>query len=429
MEYVLIVVLIAMLTGCWLLLQRRNTELRVLQNRQPDADWKAEHARLLTRLELEQTMMDSLDDPLLLLDNERHVIRANRSAFDLLGAKLLNQDITILLRDKLLRDAIDSVLKGGEPDEIEYTWNGPVVRTYEVSVTPFRRFWDGPFGSRRDQADESHIDDSDWPAVMLLMTEITTIKRAEESRIDFIANISHELRTPLASLLGFIETIRGPAKDDGEAIDRFLGIMQDQAMRMSRLVSDLLSLSRVELQEHQMPTVRVNLIRLLGNLWASMELRAAEKGINISVEAPRELPEIYGDVDQLIQAFTNLVENAIKYGPENSDIIITAGVQHDGASPGGEAREVVAIAVADQGEGIPKESLEKLTERFYRADAAKARRIPGTGLGLAIVKHIVNRHRGRMTITSEPGRGTTFTVVLPVAEEEEALTFTPQSQE
>ncbi|HRJ12472.1 MAG TPA: ATP-binding protein, partial [Alphaproteobacteria bacterium] len=159
-------------------------------------------------------------------------------------------------------------------------------------------------------------------------------------------------------------------------------------------------------------------IKLLGNLWAAMELRAAEKGITINVEAPRELPEINGDWDQLIQALTNLVENAVKYGQENSEITITAGVQHDGVNADGKAREVVVISVADQGEGIPKEHLEKLTERFYRADTAKARRIPGTGLGLAIVKHIVNRHRGRLGITSELGRGTTFTVYLPVASDD-----------
>ena len=421
MALALAIALVAVTVLWW----RQMRQLQHMHDAQVNAEynWKIEHARLLTRLELEQTMMDSLEDPLLLLDNQRHVIRANRCAFDLLGAKLLQQDIAVLLRDKSLRDAIDIVLRGEPTEEIEYVWNGPVVRTYEISVTPFRRFCDGPFGSKREYTDntEEMVADPDWPSVMVLMTEITTIKRAEETRIDFIANISHELRTPLASLLGFIETIRGAAKDDKEATDRFLGIMQDQAQRMSRLVSDLLSLSRVEVQEHQLPIERVNLIWLLGNLWATMELRAAEKGININMEAPRELPEIYGDRDQLIQAFTNLVENAIKYGPENSDITINASVQHDGVGPNGKAHEVVAISVADQGEGIPKENLEKLTGRFYRTESAKARRIPGTGLGLAIVKHIVNRHRGRLNITSEPGRGTTFTVLLPVAEEDDAL--------
>lgn len=371
--------------------------------------------RLLTRLEIEQTIMDSLPDPLILLSKDQRIIRANRSAFDLLGAKLLNQGVATLLKDKALLDAIQDIQNGETSRVIEFIWNGPVVRTYMTEVTPFRRFWDGPFGN---QVNASHPPDEDWPAIMIIMNDVTAIKKSEDARIDFIANISHELRTPLASLIGFIETIRGPAKDDRESTDRFLGIMHDQAQRMARLVSDLLSLSRVEVEEHRAPIERVNLIKLLGNLWAAMELRAAEKGISINVEAPRELPEVYGDWDQLIQALTNLVENAIKYGPENSEILITAGAQVDGANAEGKAREVVAISVADQGEGIPKEHLEKLTERFYRAEAAKARRIPGTGLGLAIVKHIVNRHRGRLGINSEPGRGTTFTVYLPVAGDE-----------
>lgn len=381
-----------------------------------DAQYQAEQLRLLTRLEIEQTMMDSLPDPLLLIDSERRITRANRAAFDLLGAKLLNQDLAGLLRDKNFREAVDTVLNGGAPQEIEFVWHGPAVKTYRITAAPFRRFWDGPFHTSPNRAEGEADLSNEWPVVMVLMTDITTVKIAEATRIDFIANVSHELRTPLAAVLGFIETIRGPAKNDADKRDQFLGIMQDHAQRMSRLVSDLLSLSRVEEQEHKPPTERVDMIRVLGNLWALMELRAAEKGINIQMLSPRELPEIYGDWDQLIQAFTNLVENAIKYGPENSEILITAEVQSDGVSASGKAREVVAVSVADQGEGIPKDNLEKLTERFYRADAAKARRIPGTGLGLAIVKHIVNRHRGRLNIASEPGRGTTFTVQLPVAE-------------
>lgn len=409
------IVLLLAVSGWVILRQNRELqELRTAGNSTADHLQGAQQ-RLLTRLEIEQTIMDSLHDPLILLSKDLRIIRANRSAFDLMGAKLLNQPVETLLKDKALMDAIAEV-QGGELERIiEFTWHGPVIHTYMTNVTPFRRFWDGPFGN---QTQDDYSDNSEWPAVMILMNDITVIKRSEETRIDFIANISHELRTPLASLIGFIETIRGPARSDAEAIDRFLGIMHDQAQRMARLVSDLLSLSRVEVEEHRAPVERVNLIKLLGNLWAAMELRAAEKGISINVEAPRELPEIQGDWDQLIQALTNLVENAIKYGQENSEIIITASVQHDGIHANGKPREVIAISVADQGEGIPKEHLEKLTERFYRVDSAKARRIPGTGLGLAIVKHIVNRHRGRLGITSELGRGTTFTVYLPVATDE-----------
>lgn len=408
----MIIVVLLAVSG-WIIL-RQSRELEALRATSTDTSGHLLGAqqRLVTRLEIEQTIMDSLPDPLLLLSKDLRIIRANRSAFDLLGAKLLNQDANGLFKDKALQDAITAVQEGEDSRTIEFTWNGPVVRSFMVDVTPFRRFWDSPF--IQDNPEE----DSEWPAVMVLMHDVTVIKRSEETRIDFIANISHELRTPLASLIGFIETIRGPAKDDRESTDRFLGIMHDQAQRMARLVSDLLSLSRVEVEEHRAPIERVNLIKLLGNLWAAMELRAAEKGISINVEAPRELPEVYGDWDQLIQALTNLVENAIKYGQENSEITITAGVQNDGVNANGKAREVIAINVADQGDGIPKEHLEKLTERFYRVDSAKARRIPGTGLGLAIVKHIVNRHRGRLGITSELGRGTTFTVYLPVATDE-----------
>lgn len=397
---------------------RYGLELRAIsrmRDRQ-ETECRNERLRLLARLDLEQTIMDSIEDPLLLLDKARHVIRANRGAFDLFGANLINQDVADLLRDKAIRTAVDDTLNGAPPRELEYVWNGAVTRNYEVTITPFRKFWEASEAEVTPHEHTAHMKEIDWPAAMVLMTEITSIKRIEETRIDFIANISHELRTPLATLLGFIETIRGPARHDTESVDRFLEIMLDQAQRMSRLVSDLLSLSQAELQEHEAPTDRVNLVKLLGNLWAALELRAAEKGITLHVSTPRELPEIYGDWDQLFRAFTNLVENAIKYGPENSDITITAAVQPDGMTAEGTPREVIAVAVADQGEGISRETIEKLTDRFYRSADAKARRIPGTGLGLAIVKHIVGRHRGRLVIASEMGRGTTFTALLPVAD-------------
>jgi two-component system phosphate regulon sensor histidine kinase PhoR len=389
--------------------------LKKLYDKQETA-CRNERLRLLARLDLEQTIMDSIEGPLLLLDKERRVTRANRGAFNLFGESLINQDAAELLPTPAIRVAVDNALQGAPPCEVEYVLNGDLVRNYEVAITPFRKFWEATEEEAKPHAHTAHMQEIDWPSAMILMTEITAIKRIEEMRIDFIANISHELRTPLATLMGFIETIRGPARNDVEAVDRFLIIMQDQVQRMSRLVSDLLTLSRAELQEYEAPTDRINLIKLLGNLWASLELRAAEKGISIMVKSPRELPEIFGDWDQLIQAFTNLVENAIKYGPESSEITITAAVQQDGAWPDGRPREVVAVSVADQGEGMTRETVERLTERFFRSAEAKARRIPGTGLGLAIVKHIIIRHRGHLNIQSDIGRGTTFTALLPVAE-------------
>jgi two-component system, OmpR family, phosphate regulon sensor histidine kinase PhoR len=229
-------------------------------------------------------------------------------------------------------------------------------------------------------------------------------------RADFIANASHELRTPLTTLTGFIETLRGPAREDAEARERFLAIMQQQAARMTRLVEDLLALSRIELNEHLMPQGRVALGPLLRHLGDTLELRAGERGMRILLDVPPDLPEVLGDRDELAQLFQNLLDNAIKYGRAKSEITVAATETrraHDvGPSP------FIAIAVRDHGEGIAREHLPRLTERFYRIDTARSREMGGTGLGLAIVKHILNRHRGFLEIDSTLGTGSVFTVYL-----------------
>ena len=232
-------------------------------------------------------------------------------------------------------------------------------------------------------------------------------------RVDFVANASHELRTPLSSLLGFIETLQGVARGDVAASDRFLRIMHEEAERMVRLIDDLLSLSRIELDRHVQPTGHVALSPVMESVRKSMEQHAAKRGITLVAELPDDLPTLRADPDQVIQVFQNLINNAVKYGREASAIRITARRIDripDSGLPG------VAITVADQGDGIAPEHLPRLTERFYRVDAARSRRLGGTGLGLAIVKHIVNRHRGSLTIDSIQGEGTQVTVALPVAQ-------------
>jgi two-component system phosphate regulon sensor histidine kinase PhoR len=232
-------------------------------------------------------------------------------------------------------------------------------------------------------------------------------------RADFIANASHELRTPLTTLTGFIETLRGPARDDAEARERFLAIMHQQAARMTRLVEDLLSLSRIELNEHVMPQGLVALDSLLRHLADALELRAAERGMRIRLDLPPALPEVLGDRDELAQVFQNLVDNGIKYGRAGSDITVTAatGVRPSYSSDAG-GNPFVSVAVRDCGEGIAREHLPRLTERFYRVDTARSREMGGTGLGLAIVKHILNHHRGFLEIESTLGAGSAFTVFL-----------------
>jgi two-component system phosphate regulon sensor histidine kinase PhoR len=244
------------------------------------------------------------------------------------------------------------------------------------------------------------------------LRDIAAARRSDRMRADFVANASHELRTPLASLLGFVETLRGPARDDEAARDRFLAIMHEQATRMARLIDDLLSLSRIEMNEHVPPTGRVELGEALRRVAETLQQKAAARGMRIEVAVPAGLPPAIGDADELAQLFQNLVDNAIKYGRPETPVRVAAR-RADRPLPGAEA--AVAVSVADEGEGIAREHLPRLTERFYRVDTARSRAAGGTGLGLAIVKHIVGRHRGALEIASERGRGSTFTVRLPAA--------------
>jgi two-component system phosphate regulon sensor histidine kinase PhoR len=256
---------------------------------------------------------------------------------------------------------------------------------------------------------------------MLTLHDLTDLKRIERMRADFVANASHELRTPLAAVAGFIETLRGPARDDEEARDRFLAIMAEQAQRMSRLIADLLSLSRIELNEHTPPSERVDLGRLLITAAEVLRPLAQGRGMEIVLTIAPDLAAIVGQPDELAQLFQNLLDNALKYGREGTAVEVVAG----GIGPADlplsagsalKAGPAVRVSVRDQGDGIAREHLPRLTERFYRADAARSRRMGGTGLGLAIVKHIVNRHRGLLTIDSVVGQGSTFTVWLPAVE-------------
>jgi two-component system phosphate regulon sensor histidine kinase PhoR len=213
-------------------------------------------------------------------------------------------------------------------------------------------------------------------------------------------------------LIGFIETLRGPACDDAEARERFLAIMHGQASRMARLVEDLMSLSRIELNEHVMPRDRVALSPLLRQIAETLELRAGERDICIRLAVPPDLPDVLGDRDELAQVFQNLIDNAIKYGRSGSEIMLQAETASRPTRGSSSENAMVCVAVCDQGEGIPHEHLPRLTERFYRVDTARSREMGGTGLGLAIVKHILNHHRGFLEVESTPGVGSVFTVFL-----------------
>jgi two-component system phosphate regulon sensor histidine kinase PhoR len=228
-------------------------------------------------------------------------------------------------------------------------------------------------------------------------------------RADFVANASHELRTPLAALSGFIDTLRGHARDDEEAREKFLGIMSVEAARMRRLIDDLLSLTRIEMNEHVPPHNRIQLDNVVRETAAALSPLARQDRITVEISTPANLPPVIGDRDELIQLFQNLMQNALKYGRENGHVWISCGQTPDGQ---------VFAAVKDDGEGIASSAIPRLTERFYRVDVKRSREKGGTGLGLAIVKHIVSRHQGRLQIESRLGEGSSFTVLLPPANSE-----------
>jgi two-component system phosphate regulon sensor histidine kinase PhoR len=259
---------------------------------------------------------------------------------------------------------------------------------------------------------------ADGAQAIVVLSDRSRERAVERMRADFVANASHELRTPLASLIGFVHTLRGPAADDPPAQQRFLAIMAEQAERMNRLIDDLLSLSRIELTEHQSPTDLVSVGPLVEGALAGFEPRLAARKMTLAADIAPDLPEITADADQIAQVVVNLVDNAIKYGVEGGSV----RVRLMAAAPGGKlpSRPGLLLSVSDDGAGIARAHIARLTERFYRVDAGRSRAAGGTGLGLAIVKHIVSRHRGQLLIESEEGKGATFSVWLPVTLEARA---------
>jgi two-component system, OmpR family, phosphate regulon sensor histidine kinase PhoR len=294
-----------------------------------------------------------------------------------------------------LVDAIRRASRRREPQRVEFFERVPLDRCFEAFVTPVRL--------------------ATGDILLMTFNDLTPLRRVEEMRADFIANASHELRTPLAALLGFVETLQGPAKDDPAAREKFLAIMQGQATRMARLIDDLLSLSRIELNAHLQPNTPVDLGPIVRQVVDGLQTLARDRGVEFNVSAPTDPVVVLGDRDELIRALENLVENALKYGAAGRrlDISLLRGQTRGG---GPEAR----IAVRDYGPGIAPEHLPRLTERFYRVDVADSRAQGGTGLGLALVKHVLNRHAGRLTVESTLGAGATFTMHLPLRMEDSA---------
>ncbi|MBL93821.1 MAG: two-component sensor histidine kinase [Magnetovibrio sp.] len=337
-------------------------------------------------------ILQALPDPVLLIDGKKTIVSANDAAKNLLGAQIEGRSLVLALRQPEVLDAVNDVLGGEDHRSAHISLMTSVRRSFDIQVTTL------------EAAAQSNA------RAVLIMHDITAARNAEQMRADFVTNVSHELRSPLSSLVGFIETLRGPARDDESARDRFLDLMDSESKRMARLIDDLLSLSRVEANEHILPDGQVELRALLADVTDALSMRANGRSLTISFARDGASVFAPGDWDELTEVFHNLIDNAVKYCPEHTKVRVEIDeierIPEIGL-PG------VVIAIANEGDGIPAEHLPRLTERFYRVDKGRSRTMGGTGLGLAIVKHIVNRHRGQLTVDSALGQGTVFKVFLP----------------
>lgn len=333
---------------------------------------------------------EAIDMPVFIMDADLTVLHQNQAAERNFGILPVGAHLSARLRSPGILDMVRETIATGQPNQMEHSERLPSERVFILRVAPVDL--NNTASSGRTTLGRLYV---------LTFRDVSELRRIERMRSDFVANASHELRTPLASLRGFIETLLGPARSDPAAQERFLGIMFDQATRMSRLVDDLLSLSRLELKAHIAPDQTIDLKPLIVHVRDTLMPLAEELGVEIRMHLPEGKAEVLGDRDELVQVVENLIENACKYGQEGGVVDVFLKSEPD---------EPVEVSVVDHGPGIPAEHVPRLTERFYRVSVADSRSKKGTGLGLAIVKHILTRHRARLIVKSEVGKGTSFTV-------------------
>jgi two-component system, OmpR family, phosphate regulon sensor histidine kinase PhoR len=355
--------------------------------------------------------IEATPTPVIILDQSGMVIMTNQAARIRFSLRTGRARFATLIRRPDLLEAVDQVLATREPVTVTIETRVPVDRYERATIAAF--------------------DVSGASFVMLSLSDETELRMSERMRADFLANASHELRTPLAAIIGFIETLRGPARDDGPAHARFLEVMANQAERMSRLIGDLLSLSRIELNEHVPPTGQSDIARVVDEVVSNLQPDQQER---IDVSVAQQPIWIQGDEDQMIQVLTNLIDNALKYSDLSQlvRVSLASGIARDDAqafcmrhwddaarlsltTPELKRDQLYAVVrVENLGPGIERQFLPRLSERFFRVEDS-ASGTSGTGLGLAIVKHIISRHRGGLTVESEIGRGTAFGIYLPIA--------------
>ncbi|MCH9806339.1 MAG: PAS domain-containing protein [Alphaproteobacteria bacterium] len=338
-------------------------------------------------------ILECLSEAVFLVDAGRVVLLANKAAREQFGDGTVGRDFVRVVRHPECLQAIDDVLSGMASAQTTLSLRSPLPSVYQIAVVGL------PVESGADAR------------AAITFTDITHLHDARQMRSDFVANVSHELRSPLTALNGIIETLKGPARDDAEARGHFLEVMEREALRMNRLVNELLTLSQVEANRRVQPTEIADVFKVVEQVVATLDMQAKVDGKTIELTGVTKGCEVRGDAHELTQVFHNLIENAIKYSGKEAQVLIKLGVVDHVVGVAGRA---VQVEVRDQGPGIDAMHIPRLTERFYRVDTGRSREHGGTGLGLAIVKHTVNRHRGRLQIRSELGLGSSFVVSLPL---------------
>ena len=337
-----------------------------------------------------RVIIEELEDQFFALDRYNLIKYLNKSAKQRFGENLIDKNISSVVRDTKLLETIEEAIKDQTTKNVNVEINLPSYQLYKIYIIP------GP----------THLF-PETDSVVLFLKDFTEITKAQKLKTDFVANVSHELRTPLVSIKGSLETILGPASDDKVAQKKFMSIMSDQVLRMENLINDLLILSRIELEEHIKPNKIVNLNDIFTNIKSNFELILKKKKINLQIEL-MEPTLVFGDNDKLLTVFSNLIDNAIKYSQDGKNIYIKSQ-----NSEGKLIGKNMLINIKDEGIGIPQDLIPRITERFFRVDTEKSKKVGGTGLGLAIMKHIISQHRGDYEILSKVNEGTEIKIYLP----------------
>jgi two-component system, OmpR family, phosphate regulon sensor histidine kinase PhoR len=364
--------------------------------------------QVFARSQLFEATMNGMREGLIVVDRDMRVVASNSAAhrlFNLTRGSLDTQRLTELTRNPAIYSAFLDALQGSERSGVKVETHGPERLVFDLRVVPLM--------------DSNGHGDNAAAGALGVFIDVTRTEKLEQVRQEFLSNVSHELRTPLTAILAFIETLEAGAIHDEEASQRFLSIIRRNAVRMHELIDDTLELSAIESGKVQVRAEQIELSPIVSEVISALANKASEQSVTVTSNVPAEAT-VYADARRLEQMLTNLVDNAIKFNREGGAVTIRYETRGGEAnSPANHPRS--AVIVSDTGEGIPAQHLERLFERFYRADRARSREMGGIGLGLAIVKHLARAHGGEVTVTSELGKGSTFTIELPKRQRTEDL--------